>query len=752
MTKKTPTTASGNQTPEKLAHTHEDEIRSIVEARHGDPFAFLGAHPTGGGWVFRVFRPDAASVEICGLPGLPSLPARQVHGCGFFVAELPDSVKWTRADGYRLRLTPYGDDAKPSDIPDPYSFGPVLSDDDLHFFGEGRHWKLADCLGAHQHEVDGVSGFSFAVWAPNAQRASVVGDFNGWDGRIHPMRKHPASGVWEIFLPGVEYGAHYKFEMIGADGEFILKSDPFARFSQNREQTASITFDLDQYKWGDSDWMEARAKADLYRKPMSIYEVHLGSWKRNPDDGDRMLTYRELGDQLPAYAADMGFTHLELMPVAEFPFDGSWGYQVGGYFAPTSRFGDPDDFRYFIDQCHAAGLGVIVDWVPAHFPKDASGLAKFDGSALYEHADPRQGEHRDWGTLIFNYGRNEVRNFLISNALFWLEQYHIDGLRVDAVASMLYLDYSREAEDWIPNELGGRENLQAIEFMKVLNHECYSRHPGSMTIAEESTAWPGVSKPTDTGGLGFGFKWNMGWMNDSLSYIEKEPIHRKHHHGEATFSMIYAYDENFILVLSHDEVVHGKGSLLDKMPGDRWQKFANQRMFLAWMFTHPGKKLLFQGIELGMWKEWNHDQSLDWHLLEEPDHAGLQLLVRDINRLYRDSPSLHGLDHDSSGFCWLDHSAAEDSAFSFLRYGSDGSCSAVVVNATPVPREGYRLGVPGDGVWKEVLNSDAECYTGSGLGNGGGVEAHLHEGGWQGQSHSIDIVLPPLSTLVFQKE
>ena len=473
-----------------------------------------------------------------------------------------------------------------------------------------------------------------------------------------------------------------------------------------------------------------------------------GLWKRVPSEGNRFLTYRELAEELPAYVSDLGFTHIELMPVSEFPFDGSWGYQVGGYFAPTSRFGNPDDFRYFIDRCHQEGIGVIVDWVPAHFPKDSHGLARFDGTALYEHADPRQGEHRDWGTLIYNFGRNEVRNFLICNALFWLEHYHIDGLRVDAVASMLYLDYSRESGEWIPNASGGRENLDAIEFMKVLNHECYARHPGVLTMAEESTAWPGVSKPTDSGGLGFGFKWNMGWMNDSLSYIEKDPIHRRHHHGEATFSMIYAYDENFVLVLSHDEVVHGKGALLDKMPGDRWQKFANLRMFLSWMYAHPGKKLLFMGSEIGMWNEWNHERSLDWHLLQNADHNGLRVLVSDVNRLHRDCSSLHSRDHEPSGFCWLEHSAADESAFSFLRFGDDGSCTAVAINATPVPRTGYRIGLPCGGYWREALNSDAQCYGGSGLGNGGGV--HAVEEQWQGQPFSSAVTLPPLSVVYLQ--
>ncbi|MDF1740298.1 MAG: 1,4-alpha-glucan branching protein GlgB, partial [Verrucomicrobiales bacterium] len=531
---------------------------------------------------------------------------------------------------------------------------------------------------------------------------------------------------------------------VGADGSLFKKSDPYAFFSQHGTETASIIYDLNRYEWKDSEWMERRAKHDQYHTPMSVYEVHLGSWKRKFEEDNRFLSYVEFADELVDYVVDMGYTHIELMAVAEFPFDGSWGYQVCGYFAPTSRFGTPDEFRMFIDRCHQKDIGVIVDWVPAHFPKDAHGLAKFDGTALYEHADPRQGEHADWGTLIFNFGRNEVRNFLISNAMFWLQEYHIDGLRVDAVASILYLDYSKEAGEWVPNKFGGRENLEAIEFLKQLNQTCYEENPGIMTIAEESTAFPGVSRPVSGGGLGFGFKWNMGWMNDSLSYMANEPIHRKYHHGKATFSMIYAYHENYVLVLSHDEVVHGKGSLIQKMPGDRWQQAANVRMFLSWMFAHPGKKLLFQGIDIGQGEEWKHDQSLPWHLLEYDEHKGTQSLVRDLNE-----PALHELDHEEGGFEWIDHSDAENSLFSFIRRDRGGNSIVVVTNATPVPRKGYHLGVPEGGYYEEILNSDAEVYGGSNIGSGGGIPSTDHPA--HGKSQSIQVNIPPLATVFFKR-
>jgi 1,4-alpha-glucan branching enzyme len=573
----------------------DDDFYPIIEARHSDPFKILGIRELQGSWFARVFRPDAAKASILELGGEERrFELQRIHPDGFFEGHLGTGAGLL---AYELELT--GHDGKTWRQRDPYSFGPVLGEMDVYLFNEGTHYEIYKKLGAHMKNRDGVAGTHFAVWAPNAQRVSVVGDFNAWDGRANPMRKLVPAGVWEIFMPHVTEGDHYKFEVRGPQGEVLLKTDPFAFFAQHGTQTGCMVFNIERYAWADAKWMEARAKRNAYASPMSIYEVHLGSWQRIPEDGDRYLSYSELADRLIPYVKELGFTHIELMPVMEHPFDGSWGYQVVNYYAPTSRHGNPDEFRNFVDRCHQAGIGVLLDWVPGHFPKDAHGLARYDGTCLYEHEDPRLGEHMDWGTLIFNYGRNEVRNFLVGNALFWLDEYHLDGLRVDAVASMLYLDYSREPGQWVPNCFGGRENLDAINFLKVFNEVCYAKHPGVITIAEESTAWPGVSKPTYTGGLGFGFKWNMGWMNDSLRYISKEPVYRRFHQGEITFSMLYAFQEHFVLVLSHDEVVHGKGSLLNKMPGDDWQKFANARMFLAWMWAHPGKKLIFQGMEFG---------------------------------------------------------------------------------------------------------------------------------------------------------
>jgi 1,4-alpha-glucan branching enzyme len=562
------------------------------------------------------------------------------------------------------------------------------------------------------------------------------------------MRKLLECGVWELFIPGLTEGAHYKFEVLDARNQVVLKSDPFAFFSQNNLQTASLVFDLHRFEWSDEAWMEERRTKQWHREPVAIYEVHLGSWRRKPEQGNRPLTYRELAAELIPYAKEMGYTHLELLPVAEHPFEGSWGYQVTGYFAPTSRHGNPDDFRFFINAAHQAGLGVILDWVPGHFPKDLHGLSEFDGTRLYEHSDPRQREHCDWGTLIFNFGRNEVRNFLIANALFWLDLYHIDGLRVDAVASMLYLDYSRKAGEWVPNVYGGRENLEAIYFLQRFNEVCYGRFPGIMTIAEESTAWPGVSRPAHLGGLGFGFKWNMGWMHDFLRYMSREPIHRRFHQGEITFSLLYAYHEHFMLVLSHDEVVHGKGSLLNKMPGDEWQKFANLRLLYAWMYAHPGRKLLFMGGEFGQWAEWNHNRSLDWHLLGSHLHDGLRRLVQHLNWLYTHEPALHQLEDSHEGFEWIDFHDSDASVVSFLRKSASGESLVVLVNATPVPRPGYRIGVPQGGFYREILNTDGETYGGSNLGNGGGVWAHHH--GWQGRSHSLLLQLPPLAVLILK--
>ena len=732
-----------------MSHTHHSsaqDVSAILEARHFDPFSFLGPHRVEGTdrAVVRSFQPAARSLQVVLRDDSQSFTAQRVHENGLFEAEFPAGLL---GQPYDLVITYF--DETVYRVADAYSFGTCLSDADLHYFGEGKHQRLYDCMGAHLTTKDGVHGVQFAVWAPNAHRVSVVGDFNAWDGRVHPMRCRFERGVWEIFIPGVCIDTHYKYELIDAHGHLRTKSDPFAFFGQNGQQTASLTWDASRFTWGDGEWMRKRASSDIYHQPMSVYEVHLGSWKRIPQEGNRSLSYLELADDLIPYVKGLGFTHIELMPISEYPFDGSWGYQVTGYYAPTSRFGNPDDFREFIDRCHQAGLGVIVDWVPGHFPKDDHGLAKFDGTALYEHADPRLGEHQDWGTLIFNYGRNEVRNFLVANALFWLEQYHIDGLRVDAVASMLYLDYSREAGQWVPNKNGGRENLEAIEFMHELNSLCYANHPGSLVIAEESTAWPGVSRPVSTGGLGFGFKWNMGWMNDMLRYIAEDPIHRKYHHGEATFSMLYAYDENFILVISHDEVVHGKKSLLNKMPGDRWQQFANLRLFYAWMWAHPGKKLLFMGSEFGQWTEWSEARSLDWHVLMGAEHSGVQTLVKDLNNLYTSHPALHALDHERGGFSWLDPNDGDNSIFSFVRSSPQGAKVHVVINATPVPRPGYRMGVADPGVYRELLNTDAAAYSGSNQVNTGTLTAE--DVPWNGQPWSVKLTLPPLGAVYLAK-
>ncbi len=725
----------------------DDDFYPIIEARHSDPFKILGIRELQGSWFARVFRPDAAKAVILELGGEERrFELQRIHPDGFFEGHLGANAGLL---AYELELT--GHDGKTWRQRDPYSFGPVLGEMDVYLFNEGTHYEIYKKLGAHMKSRDGVAGTHFAVWAPNAQRVSVVGDFNAWDGRANPMRKLAPAGVWEIFMPHVTEGDHYKFEVRGPQGEIMLKTDPFAFFAQHGTQTGCMVFNIERYAWADAKWMEARAKRNSYASPMSIYEVHLGSWQRIPEDGDRYLSYSELADRLIPYVKELGFTHIELMPVMEHPFDGSWGYQVVNYYAPTSRHGNPDEFRNFVDRCHQAGIGVLLDWVPGHFPKDAHGLARYDGTCLYEHEDPRLGEHMDWGTLIFNYGRNEVRNFLVGNALFWLDEYHLDGLRVDAVASMLYLDYSREPGQWIPNCFGGRENLDAINFLKVFNEVCYAKHPGVITIAEESTAWPGVSKPTYTGGLGFGFKWNMGWMNDSLRYISKEPVYRRFHQGEITFSMLYAFQEHFVLVLSHDEVVHGKGSLLNKMPGDDWQKFANARMFLAWMWAHPGKKLIFQGMEFGQWHEWNHGRSLDWHLNGFPQHDGLRRLVQHLNWLYTSEPSFFEWDESYDGFEWVDFNDSDNSVWSFLRKSETGAPILILVNATPVARDGYRVGVPETGFWKEVLNTDAETYGGSNIGNYGGQFAE--EGhAWQGKPHSLLLNLPPLSVIGFRLE
>ena len=721
------------------------DLDLLLRADHADPFGVLGLHSINGNQVVRAFRPDAKTLTVIDRANPKNrFVAQKISDEGIF--EATADGRTDRFD-YLLEVTNWAGET--TQLADPYSFGPLLGDLDMHLYCEGTHYEIYRKLGAHLMEVNGHAGVLFSVWAPNAQRVSVVGDFNDWDGRLHPMRKRVESGIWEIFIPGVGEQAHYKFELRNCFGQIILKGDPYAFYSQHGLQTASLVFDLDRFTWSDRDWMEARRTRQWHKEAVSVYEVHLGSWARVPEENNRYLSYREFSDRLIKYVKEMGFTHIELMPVAEHPFDGSWGYQVTGYYSPTSRYGNPDEFREFVDLCHQAGIGVILDWVPGHFPKDAYGLAQFDGTHLYEHADPRQGEHQDWGTLIFNYGRNEVRNFLIGNALFWLDEYHIDGLRVDAVASMLYLDYSRQPGAWIPNIHGGRENLEAIYFLKRFNEVSYERFPGIMTIAEESTAWPGVSRPTYLGGLGFGFKWNMGWMHDFLVYMSREPVHRKYHQGDITFSLLYAFQEHFILVLSHDEVVHGKGALLNKMPGDPWQKFANLRMFYAWMYSYPGKKLLFMGGEFGQWQEWNHDRSLDWHLLQFPMHDGLRRLVQHLNYLYKNEPALWQLDDSYEGFDWIDFHDAESSIVAYFRKAQDGPVLIFAVNATPVPRHAYRIGVAGEGWYEEILNTDAETYGGSNVGNFGGV--HADAIAWQGQSHSISINLPPLGMVAFKK-
>jgi len=728
----------------EIAGVPRDEISRFVKGLHSDPFGVLGPHKIGDGVEVRVFRPDARAIEVV-LDREPDNPiaAERIDKEGFFCVTVPGAGSDIP---YHLRIVK--PDGSEEFTRDAYQYGPIMGDIDLHLFSEGQHWKIYEKLGAHLQAIGDATGVYFAVWAPNAQRVSVVGDFNHWDGRVNPMRKLLGAGVWELFLPGIKQGTHYKFEIRTQTGAVLLKSDPFAFFNQHGKSTASLVYDLERYTWNDADWIEARRQKNWPQSPISIYEVHLGSWRRK--EGNCQLTYLELADTLLQYVVEMGYTHIELLPVAEHPFEGSWGYQVTNYYAPTSRFGPPDDFRHFIDKCHQAGIGVIMDWVPAHFPKDAHALAEFDGTDLYEHMDPRQGEHQDWGTLIFNYGRNEVRNFLIGNALFWLDKYHIDGLRVDAVASMLYLDYSRKPGQWVPNVYGGRENLDAIHFLKRFNEVCYERFPGIITIAEESTAWPGVTRPTYLGGLGFGFKWNMGWMHDFLHYMSIDPIYRRYHHGNITFSLLYAFQENFILVLSHDEVVYGKRSLLSKMPGDEWRKFANLRMFLAWMYGHPGKKLLFMGGEFGQSNEWNHDTQLDWQLLELPRHDGLHRLVQHLNYTYKNEPALWQLDDAYDGFDWIDFHDAENSVVSFLRKSQEGDIVAFVVNATPVVRYNYRLGVPESGFYREIINTDGETYGGSNIGNLGGVQSEAQE--WMGREHSILVHLPPLATLAFKLE
>ena len=688
------------------------ELQALVDAKHADVFSILGAHahPSKPGTVIRSFFPGASKIEVISSHGNDVVDSLAlIHECGLFEGHLPEL---TKTDDYRLRIQ-LGKVA--FELEDPYRFPSLLKDDELYLFCEGTSERAYQWMGAHNKTVDDIAGMLFVVWAPDALRVSVVGEFNSWDGRRHLMRKHPGAGIWEIFIPGVTEHQTYKYEILAKDGHLLpLKTDPYAFASQHPPETASVTLKTKKYPWQDSDWLKLRAtSANHYHAPMSIYEVHLGSWRRHDghlseDQRPNFLSYRELAAQLIPYVVDMGFTHIQLMPVSEFPFDGSWGYQPIGLFTPTCRFGSPEDFKFFVDSCHQQGIGILIDWVPGHFPTDKHGIGRFDGTALYEHDDHRKGFHPDWNTLIYNYGRNEVISYLLSNAMFWFDEYHIDGLRVDAVASMLYLDYSREEGEWLPNEHGGRENLEAIALLKQLNSRIYANYPGAMMIAEESTAWPGVSRPVEHDGLGFGFKWNMGWMNDTLQYMQRDPIHRAHHHNEMTFGLIYSFSENFVLPLSHDEVVHGKGSLISKMPGDDWQKFANLRAYFAFMWTHPGKKLLFMGGEFAQRDEWNHDQSLDWHLLQYKDHQGIQQLIKDLNRVYKTVPALHELDCDSNGFEWLVSSNGEQSIFVYLRKGFEASSPVlVIVNMTPTRYLDYSIGVPLAGYYKEVVNTDS---------------------------------------------
>ncbi len=722
-----------------------DVRRQIIEARHHDPFAYLGMHAGQEGVVVRVFHPWVSRVRVIGLYGEGAWDLEKTDPAGLFELTIPGRRE---VFGYALELTsPEGFRWTQRDS---YSFLPVVGDFDLHLFNEGTNFQVYEKLGAHVLDLGGVRGVLFAVWAPNAQRVSVVGDFNRWDGRTHCMRVRGNSGVWEIFIPGVAPGDIYKYEIRGANGDVFLKADPYAFAFERRPQTASIVWGDPGFEWGDADYLWRRAQSGFLNRPMSIYEVHLGSWMRVPATGE-MLSYRDLAHRLAAYCKDLGFTHVELLPIAEHPLDESWGYQVSGYFAPTSRFGPPEDFMYFVDCMHRHDIGVLVDWVPGHFPKDGHGLAWFDGTALYEHGDPRQGEHRDWGTKIFNFGRNEVKSFLLSNAVFWLDRFHVDGLRVDAVASMLYLDYSRPPNEWVPNKYGGRENLEAIDFLKQLNQIVHGRFPGAVTIAEESTAWPGVSRPTYLGGLGFTMKWNMGWMHDMLEFFAKEAIYRKYHHDLLTFAMLYAFHENFILPLSHDEVVHGKAALLPKMPGDAWQKSANLRLLYSYMFAQPGKKLLFQGGEFGQWNEWFEGASLDWHLCAYEPHRGLLELVRRLNQLHVREPALHDLDFDGAGFRWISFSDTDNTVVAFMRMARDPRDHVVCVfNCTPVPRRDYRIGVPEWGFYRELMNSDSAFYGGSNLGNAGGVQSEAVP--WHNLPCSLRVTLPPLGALFFKPE
>ncbi len=744
------TSTSGGATP-TIKPVDTQELDLLVEGRHGHPHAVLGAHPHDGGVTVRVLKPLASSVAV--VVGDARTPLEHEHngvwtgvvlGAGGESGDVPD---------YRVAVA-Y--DGEPHVVDDPYRFLPSVGQTDLHLINEGRHENLWQVLGARVHHYEAafggtVSGTSFAVWAPGAKGIRVKADFNNWDGREHPMRQLGQSGVWELFMPGVGSGTHYKYAVLGADDQWTERADPMAAYAEVPPLTASVVYET-SYQWGDDEWMTTRASKQAHAEPMSVYEVHLGSW-RKPYGGT--LNYGQLADELTGYVKDLGFTHVELMPVMQHPFGGSWGYHVTSYFAPDSRFGDPDGFRYLVDRLHQAGIGVILDWVPGHFATDEWALARFDGTPLYEDPNPQRGWHKGWGSHIFNFGRHEVRNYLYANALYWLEEFHADGLRVDAVASMLYLDYDRQDGEWTPNKLGGNENLEAVQFLQEMNATVYKRVPGAVTIAEESTSWPGVTRATSADGLGFGLKWNMGWMNDSLRYMAKDPLYRAHHHGEMTFSLVYAFSENYVLPISHDEVVHGKGSLLRKMPGDRWQQLANLRAFLAYMWAHPGKQLLFMGAEFGQESEWAEARELDWWLMEHSEHRGVHALVKDLNRVYVDSPALWAADAQPDGFQWIDADDAGRNTFSFIRRGpshGSGAGSADVVcvaNFSAVPHPDYRLGLPSAGTWEEVVNTDAQLYTGSGVGNLGVVQAVAE--GHHGQPASATIVVPPLATIYLRK-
>jgi 1,4-alpha-glucan branching enzyme len=714
----------------------DKSLNALIEAREHDPFRILGVHPSGTAWQLTVFRPHASAVAVETAEGWRALD--RVAGTDAFRLRCAQPLTMP----YRLRIETEGIETI---CHDPYGFPPGDSGHDTYLFNQGANYQAYRLLGAVPESRQGVSGTCFRVWAPNAERVSLVGDFNRWDGRVHPMCSLGASGLWELFMPGLPAGSLYKFEIRNRhSGAVMVKADPYARAFEKRPATAARVTAASSYAWSDGDWLDRRGRADWLHAPMSVYEMHMGSWLRHPDN--RFYTYGELAERLPAYLKDMGYTHVEFLPLMEHPLDESWGYQCTGFFAPSSRFGEPDELKALIDALHQAGIGVLLDWVPGHFPADAWALAHYDGTALYEHEDPRLGMHQDWGTHIFNYGRNEVRSFLLSSAHYWLAEFHADGLRVDAVASMLYLDYSRKAGEWLPNKYGGRENLDAIDFLRSLNEMVHRDFPGALTIAEESTAWPMVSRPVYVGGLGFSMKWNMGWMNDTLDYLSKDPIHRRFHHDRLTFGQLYAYSENFVLPLSHDEVVHGKGSLLGKMPGDEWQRFANLRLLLAYQMTTPGKKLLFMGCELGQGHEWRDREELPWQLLQWPLHRGAQNLVRDLNRLYAGVPALHDQDFSFDGFSWIDCHDADQSVISWLRYARDGSYVIVVMNLTPVPRHGYRIGVPCRGEYRELLNSDSHYYGGSDLGNEGNLLSD--DQSWMGRPASLTLTLPPLACLI----